>query len=126
MALVLIVEDAALLRKMLQRILKTGGYTTLEAHNGREGLEMIRTHKPDCVILDLLMPEMEGREVLNAMRSEGLQVPTIVVTADIQESTRLECLKLGAIAVLHKLPKADELLPSIEKAIALSGAGRNL
>lgn len=120
MALVLIVEDAALLRKLLQKILRAKGYSTLEASNGREGLEMISTHHPDCVVLDLLMPEMEGREVLKEMRDRGLQIPTIVMTADIQETTRSECLELGALAVLNKLPKGEELLPWIEKALKVS------
>lgn len=120
MALVLIVEDAALLRKLIQKILKAEGYSTIEAKNGLEGLEMISTHNPDCVILDLLMPEMEGREVLREMRDRGLQIPTIVMTADIQESTRAECLALGAVAVLNKLPKGEELLPWVAKALKVS------
>ena len=120
MGLVLIIEDAALLRKMLQKILRSKGYETIEASNGREGLEMITTHNPDCVVLDLLMPEMEGREVLRVMRDRGLQIPTIVMTADIQETTRAECLELGALTVLNKLPKGEELLPWIEKALKVS------
>lgn len=120
MALVLIIEDAALLRKMLQKILRAKGYNTIEASNGREGLEMITTHNPDCVVLDMLMPEIEGREVLKEMRDRGLQIPTIVMTADVQESTRSECLELGALTVLNKLPKGEELLPWIEKALKVS------
>lgn len=120
MALVLIIEDAALLRKLLQKMLRAKGYNTLEASNGREGLETIGIYKPDCIVLDLLMPEMEGREVLKEMRDRGLQIPTIVMTADIQETTRSECLELGALTVLHKLPKGEELLPWIEKAIEVS------
>ena len=118
MALILIIEDAALLRKMVQKILKPEGYTILEADNGLKGLEMIREHKPDCIVLDLLMPEMEGRQVLKAMREQGLQIPTIVVTADIQESTRQECLELGALTVVYKLPKSDDLRYWVKKAIA--------
>lgn len=119
MASILIIEDAALLRKMVQRILKPEGYTLWEAENGMQGLEMIRTHKPNCILLDLLMPEMEGRQVLKTMGTEGLQVPTIVLTADIQESTRQECLELGALAVLNKLPKAEELCYWVKKAIGI-------
>ncbi|HEY9852015.1 MAG TPA: response regulator [Leptolyngbyaceae cyanobacterium] len=119
-ALVLIIEDAALLRKMVQRILKPEGYRLLEAENGVKGLEMIRTHKPDCILLDLLMPEMDGRQVLKALQTEALKVPTIVLTADIQESTRQECLELGALTVLNKLPKPEELSYWVKKAIGIS------
>ena len=66
------------------------------------------------------MPEMQGQEVLREMRDRGLQIPTIVMTADIQETTRSECLELGALAVLNKLPKGEELLPWIEKALKVS------
>ncbi|NES97993.1 MAG: response regulator, partial [Desertifilum sp. SIO1I2] len=54
MALILIIEDAALSRKLLAKILKPEGHTLLEARNGREGLEMMQKYKPDCIILDLL------------------------------------------------------------------------
>lgn len=120
MALILIIEDAALLRKMLQRILKPEGYTILEAQNGLQGLEMVRTHNPECIVLDLLMPEMGGRQVLKALRDESLQIPTIVVTADVQESTRSECLELGALTVLNKLPKPEELRHWVKKAIGVA------
>ncbi|MBD2181361.1 response regulator [Planktothrix sp. FACHB-1355] len=123
MALVLIIEDAALLRKMLQKILKPEGYSILEAANGLEGLEMVRVYKPDCVVLDLLMPEMGGLQVLKVMREEGLQVPTIVVTADVQETTRQECSQLGALTVLHKLPKSDDLRHWVKKALGATQEG---
>ncbi|MCL1470301.1 response regulator [Argonema antarcticum] len=119
MALILIVEDAALIRKMLQKILKAEGHTILEAPNGLQGLQMIRTHNPECIVLDLLMPEMGGRQVLLALREEGLQIPTIVVTADVQQTTRAECLELGALTVLNKIPKPDELRHWVKKAIGV-------
>lgn len=120
MALILVIEDAALSRQMLRKILQPEGHTILEAKNGREGLEMASTHNPDCILLDILMPEMGGREVLKALRLQDSQIPTIVITADIQESTRQECLELGAFAVLHKLIKPNELRQWIEKALEFS------
>lgn len=72
------------------------------------------------MLLDLLMPEMEGREVLQAMRDRGYKIPVIVITADIQSTTRCECLDLGALAVIHKMPNSDELLGWIKKALSPS------
>jgi len=72
------------------------------------------------MLLDLLMPEMEGREVLQAMRDRGYKIPVIVITADIQASTRSECMELGALAVIHKMPNSDELIGWIKKALSVS------
>lgn len=117
MASILIVEDSLLSRRVFTKMLKAEGYEILEASSGPEALEILRTQTPDCMLLDLLMPEMEGREVLKIMRQQGLQIPTIVITADIQMSTRQECLDLGAIAVIHKIPNAEQVLGWVRKAL---------
>lgn len=119
MATILVIEDAALSRQVLRRILQPEGHTIWEAKNGLEGLEIILTRedKPDCILVDILMPEMGGVEFLKAMRDRELKIPTIVITADIQESTRVECLALGAITVIHKLVKPTELRHWINKVL---------
>lgn len=120
MALILIAEDASLTRTMIRRALQTEGHEVLEASNGYECLEMVTTHAPDCLILDLLMPQMNGYEVLAALRNQNSQVPAIVVTADIQETSRRKCLELGAIAVITKPAQQDELLNVVQNALNFS------
>lgn len=121
MATILIIDDAALSRQVLRKILKTDGYTIWEAKNGLEALEIIeKQQKPDCILVDILMPEMGGVEFLAIMRQQELKIPTIVITADIQETTRIQCLKLGAITVMHKLVKPDELRQWIKKVLESS------
>ena len=119
MATILVIDDAALSRQVLRKILQTAGYTILEAKNGLEALEILekQQQKPDCILVDILMPEMGGIEFLTIMRQQELKIPTIVITADIQETTRIKCLQLGAITVMHKLVKPDELRDWIKKAI---------
>jgi two-component system, response regulator, stage 0 sporulation protein F len=117
---ILVVEDSWLTRRVICKILRTEGYETWEASSGPEALEMLGTQTPDCMLLDLLMPDMEGREVLQAMREKGLKIPVIVITADIQSTTREECIELGAIAVIHKMPNSDELIGWIKKALSAS------
>ena len=119
MATILVIEDAALSRQVLRRILQADGHTIWEAKNGLEGLEIIvkQQQRPDCILVDILMPEMGGIEFLKTMRQQKFQIPTIVITADIQETTRVECLKLGAMTVIHKLVKPDELRLWINKAL---------
>lgn len=118
MTLLLIVEDSWLSRRVLCKILKEKGYEILEAASGPEALEILRSKSPDCILLDLLMPEMEGREVLKILREQGSKIPVIVITADIQKTTRSECLELGAIAVINKIPDSEELTGWVEKAIS--------
>ena len=81
---VVIVEDEPDARRLLRRIIQArGGYQIHEATNGREGLEVIRRERPDLVLLDLMMPEMDGFEVLSLMKEEDdiADIPVIVITA---------------------------------------------
>ncbi|WP_026079960.1 response regulator [Spirulina subsalsa] len=109
MGLILLAEDASFSRTMLRRALEKEGHEVIEATNGKHCLEMLENHEPDCLFLDLLMPEMNGYEVLEALQNQGIRLPVVVVTADIQDTSRERCLNLGAIAVLNKPPKPQEL-----------------
>ena len=120
MTSILVVEDSWLTRRVICKILRAEGYETWEAYCGPEALEILSTQTPNCMLLDLLMPEMEGREVLQAMREKGFKIPAIVITADIQSTTRSECMELGALAVIHKMPNSDELIGWIKKALSAS------
>lgn len=121
MALILIVEDAAFTRRLISRAVQAVGHRTVEAGCGQEGLEKVVTQSPDCILLDLLMPDLDGREVLQKLREQESRVPVIVLTADIQASSRQQCLDLGAIAVLAKPPDPQELSAAIDRAIAAVG-----
>ncbi len=93
---VAIVEDTAEARRLIRRILQSqGNFTIMEASNGREGLEMIQRELPDLIILDLMMPEMDGFAVLDTLRSkqETAAIPVIVATA--KELTPSEKSRLG-------------------------------
>lgn len=118
---VAILEDDPGARRLLRRILQARGpYHILEAENGREGLELIRRERPDVILLDLMMPEVDGFGVLEALQAdEDLQtIPVIVVTA--KELTSAERVRLsGHIqALLQKGTFTDEeLLREIGGAI---------
>lgn len=116
---ILVIEDSQYQRTRICRILEAAGHQTLQATNGREGLHMAATHQPDCVLLDLIMPEMDGVEVLEQLHARGAHLPVIVVSADIQESTRQHCLDCGAAAFLNKPPQPDELQAAITAALAV-------
>ncbi len=118
MSVVLIVDDSKLSRNALGDILKGAGYEILEAKNGIEAVEMATKHAPDCILLDILMPEMDGFEVLKILKEKELNIPAIIHSADIQTTTRQKCFELGAGGFINKPPEKGKLLPAIEEAIA--------
>ena len=117
MAKILIIEDSSFTRKAIARMVKADGYEILEAVDGKDGLEKAVSNSPDCITLDLIMPEMEGIEVLKSLRERGLNIPVIVITADIQKDTRDQCLDLGATTILSKPPKKEELRSAIKSVL---------
>ena len=117
MGKILIVEDSWVTRRIIVGIVKADGHELLEAGGGKEGLEMAEKHMPDCILLDLLMPEMDGFDVLEALGEKDLKIPVIVLTANIQKTAREKCLQLGAFAFTNKPTEDDELRSLVHKAI---------
>jgi twitching motility two-component system response regulator PilH len=107
---VLVVDDSMFQRKTICQALAEAGFETVEAENGREGLAKIATEKPDYVFTDLLMPEMDGMQFITAIKEQGITVPVFVLTADIQESKRKQCLEIGVAGFLSKPFKKAELV----------------
>ena len=113
MARVLIVDDSLFQRRNVRRILKNEGHEILEASNGTEALDIIDSDDPDFVVLDLLMPNVDGIGVLTSL-SDRMSSPTVIVlTSDVQDSTKKQCLNLGASMVMNKPPDADELRQAV-------------
>jgi CheY-like chemotaxis protein len=116
-AFILIIDDSKFTRNQLIKGLAGEGYKIMEATNGKEGLDIIKSQKPECVVSDLLMPVMDGQTLLKHLKEDGIKIPVIVVTADIQEDTKEQCLQLGALEVLNKPPKEGQLKNAIQKAL---------
>ncbi|MGD1713649.1 response regulator [Dapis sp. BLCC M172] len=121
MALILITDDAAFARRMVKKALKEDNHEMLEAGNGNECLEMVATHSPDCILLDLLMPELDGFGVLKKLQEQGSNIPVIVLSADIQDAARTQCEELGAFTMLQKPPKPPEIKEAISQALQAKG-----
>lgn len=99
------------------------GHTAMEASDGLTGLQMALTRSPDCIILDLIMPEMDGFRMLRTLHDKGIRIPVLVVTADIQVSVQKQCLALGATALLNKPPQEKELLAAVREALSTRRIG---
>ena len=122
MSQILIIEDSLYQRAKTKHLLESAGHQVLQATNGREGLLMAAASEPACILLDLIMPEMGGIEVLEQLRLHGSHIPVIVVSADVQESTQRQCLELGAVAFVNKPPQPRELEIAVSTALATYAA----
>ena len=103
-ARVLIVDDSQVVRRITMRALANDGYVLTEAGNGREALELIRRDTPDLVILDLVMPELDGLDVLKALRASPTtaSLPVLMLTSETDESSTRAGFDVGATDYLTK------------------------
>ncbi len=106
---VLIVDDSGLNRQILIEFLKTKDFTISEAVDGKEAIARINIEKPDIMLLDLIMPVMDGFEVMDNLKKSGIKIPIIVITAYLKENTYARCKDLGAAGFLNKPIKMQEL-----------------
>lgn len=101
---ILLVEDEEMLANMYEVKFKNEGYELLKAHDGAKGLEMMKSTKPDFVLLDIIMPKMDGFSVLSAMKedSELQNIPVLLLTNLGQDEDIEKGKKLGAVGYLVK------------------------
>ena len=121
MTRVLVVEDSDL-ALALRANLETEGHDVEVAGDGRGGLERARASRPDLLVLDLMLPDLDGLQLLRALRREGRTMPVLVLTARGQESDKVLALKLGADDYLTKPFGVLELLARVEALLRRSGA----
>ena len=117
MSRVLITDDSLLQRKTLSAIVVEAGHEVETACNGQEALEKIQANLPDCLLLDMLMPIMDGVQVLEQLESQGLKLPIVVLTADVQEWLKTRCLELGATTFLNKPTKQAQLQEALQQIL---------
>lgn len=116
MTTVLLVDDERMITEPLARALSQSGFQVLVAGNGRDGLALAREGKPDVVVLDVLMPEMDGWDVCRALRRESV-VPILMLTALGDEVDRILGLELGADDYLTKPFSTRELIARLRALV---------
>ena len=119
---ILVVDDKANVRTLLREYLTENGYRVLTAENGRSALITTRQEKPALILLDIMMPEMDGYEFIHAYRKEG-DAPIILLTAKVEEMDKVLGLELGADDYVTKPFGMRELLARVRAV--LRRAGRN-
>lgn len=112
---ILVVEDEADIRANVVRILRMEGFDVLEAENGRIGLDVARAHRPYLVLSDIMMPELDGYGLLEALRADPLTTatPFIFLSARTDRSDRRKGMNLGADDYLGKPFSRDELMDAV-------------
>ena len=115
--MILLVEDSKIQRARLSKLLTNGGFTVVEAENGRVALDKMREQQPELILTDLLMPEMDGIQLLEELNRRGSSVPVVVVTADIQDTTRQRCNDLGVVAFFNKPAAAERVIPILHRLV---------
>jgi two-component system, OmpR family, KDP operon response regulator KdpE len=118
---VLVVDDEPSIRRFLGTALRAHGYTVIEAANGQDGLANAALQRPDLIILDLGLPDLDGLEVTRRLR-EWSQVPIIILSVRGQEADKIAALDAGADDYLTKPFGAGELLARMRAAVR-RGAG---
>ena len=115
---ILIVDDSALSRRTLRRILEPAGYEVVEADDGMTALELYFLEKPDLVLLDLVMKGMYGLDVLVKLREMDPKTLVVVASADIQSSTRKMVDEAGALGFINKPFIAEQVIMAVKAALA--------
>jgi DNA-binding response OmpR family regulator len=114
---VLVVEDDASIALGLRINLEGEGYRVLVAEDGERGLDLARTESPDLLVLDVMLPQMNGLEVLQALRREGRMMPIIILSARTGEMDKVTGLELGAEDYVAKPFSLAELLARVRAAL---------
>jgi two-component system chemotaxis response regulator CheY len=116
-AKVLLVDDSGLARRSTRRLLEEAGYDVVEAEDGLSALERFAVDKPDVVLLDLVMKGMYGLDVLEKLREMDPGARVIVVSADVQTSSRELVQAAGASGFINKPAPPAEVLAMIEQVM---------
>lgn len=117
MALILVVDDAQFMRMRLTKVLEEEGHEVIEAENGLKAVEAYKEHRPDLVLMDITMPEMDGLDALRTIRSEDPDACVVMCTALGQKSVVIEALKAGARDFIVKPFQPDKVREIVSKQV---------
>lgn len=117
MARILLVDDDEMVRDLLSLRLETKGFETEQAYDGRTGLEMVQSERFHLVVLDLLMPQLDGLGFLQAAKSLADPPPILVLSATKVDEVRLPRAPGQRVELLRKPASADDLLAAVERML---------
>jgi twitching motility two-component system response regulator PilH len=123
-ATILIVDDSRTLVHALKSFLEQSGFATVTAFDGLQGVEAARSHQPDLILMDIVMPNMNGFEATRALKRDPqtATIPVIIVSGAEQPADRVWGTRLGAKGYLAKPLRKDRLIETIKQVLAQSRA----
>lgn len=116
---ILVVDDEVHIQKIIDYKLRTAGYTVIAAADGLEGIEKAREERPDLILLDVMMPRMDGFQALEALKRDPSTkaIPVFMLTVKGKEMDRVRGLKMGVAAYITKPFSPNALLARIEETL---------
>ncbi len=120
MTRIVVADDDRMFRKVAETTLRRQGYDVATASDGEEALQLIRSERPDMIVLDLIMPKLQGFDVLTILKQDALTsaIPVIVLSSLTQEQDKQEALDLGAVAYFNKTTfSMSELVKQVENTL---------
>jgi DNA-binding response OmpR family regulator len=120
--IIAVVDDETFIVEMITMFLGMKGYTVRGVYSGKEGLILVQTEKPDVLLLDLMMPDIEGFEVASRLRAmpEFADLPIVIISARTDAESRKRAMDAGADSYLTKPLRMPEVLAEIERVLAAS------
>jgi two-component system sensor histidine kinase/response regulator len=125
---ILVIDDQPINVQLLKRKLEREGLSVIAAYNGREGLEKIAAEKPELILLDVMMPDMDGIEVCQRLQAneETRAIPVIFITARTTKESKLEGLGVGAVDYITKPIDLDETLARVQTQLRFVAINREM
>jgi len=120
MTKIVVADDDRMFRKAAETTLRRQGYAVTTASDGEEALQLIRSERPDIIVLDLIMPKIQGFDVLQVLKQDSVTaaIPVIVLSSLTQEHDKQEALDLGAVAYFNKTTfSLGELVKQVETTL---------
>jgi len=120
---ILVIDDDEDIRQFLKRTLTTvGGYTVLTAGNGKDGIKLARKQLPDLVLLDIMMPGLNGFDVLERLKNDfkTMSIPVVILSAETSEDNKVKGASLYSYLYLTKPISRDDLLEKVGQALKRS------
>ncbi len=120
MPMILIVEDEEQVRQLYAKFLEKKGYKVETAENGQKALDFLSDNRPDLILLDMIMPELNGKEFLKIMKADNKlrSIPVLLMSGGIVQDDKIaECLSLGAVGCIEKANSPVEVKNNIEMVL---------
>jgi len=114
---VLVIEDEPQIRRLLRTSLGANGFLVLEAPNGRDALGKVQSEKPELILLDLGLPDMDGLAIIKTLRDDGNRTPIVVLSSRGEETTKVEALNAGADDYVTKPFGMAELIARLRTSL---------